>query len=321
MPSPITDSIASEPIADGTCTLNDGRRIAYNFSGAMHGYPVFHLHGWPGSRTEGSLFDLQAAELGVRIIAIDRPGIGLSTPHSQRTVLDHALDIRQVAKHLSIKEYSVMGVSGGGQYALACAFLIPPEELRSVALVCGQGPVEVSLRGMKWGNQMVVRGFQYFPTLILLLMHGTSWILKVSTMNRTSNERIFETFQTLNRWSLLGLVEKDRQVFAKPDTLLVVITSVREHFRQGVEGCLAEGRVTTSTLGFEIQDIKRNVRLWYGRKDTDVPATIGEEIARQLGKNATLRLEDESHLSLVINQQRPILQDLLRSAMRRSLLQ
>ncbi|KAK5729845.1 hypothetical protein LTR17_011606 [Elasticomyces elasticus] len=300
MPSPITDSTASEPIADGTCTLDDGRSIAYNLSGAMHGYPIFHLHGWPGSRTEGSLFDLQAAELGIKIIAIDRPGIGLSTPQFQRTVLDHALDIGQVAKHLSIKEYSVMGVSGGGQYALACAFLIPPEELRSVALVYGQGPVEI-----------VVRGFQYFPALIRLLMHGTSWILKVSTMNRTSNERIFETFQTLNRWSLLGLVENDRQVFANPDTLRAVITSVREHFRQGVEGCLAEGRVTTSTLGFEIKDIKRNVRLWYGREDTDVPAAIGEEIARQLGENATLRLEDETHLSLVVNQQRPILQALL----------
>jgi len=105
MSSHTTYSTSNAPVVDGTFTLGDGRRIAYNICGANNGYPVFHLHGWPGARTEVSLFALQAAELGARIIAIDRPGIGLSTPHPGRTVLDHALDIRQVAKHLGLKEY------------------------------------------------------------------------------------------------------------------------------------------------------------------------------------------------------------------------
>jgi len=207
-----------------------------------------------------------------------------------------------------------MGVSGGGQYALACAFVIPPEELRSVALVCGQGPVEISLEGMKFGNQIVVRGFQYCPSFIRLLMQGVSWTMKLLNMDLVSNERILGYVQTLGRWSLLGVPEMDRKVMTDPDMMLAVITSVREHFRQGVDGCLEEGRVTTSSLGFDLRDVKRNVRLWYGRQDTDVPAAIGEEIARQLGENATLRLEDATHLSLVIDYQRPILQDLLDAA-------
>ncbi|KAK1059472.1 hypothetical protein LTR12_010516 [Friedmanniomyces endolithicus] len=314
MSSHPTKSTSDTPVADGKCTLGDGRRIAYDICGAKNGHPVFHLHGWPGARTEVSLFAHRAAELGARIIAIDRPGIGLSTPQPRRTVLDHALDIRQVAKHLGLKEYSVMGVSGGGQYALACAFMIPPEELRSVALVCGQGPVEISLKGMKFENQIVVRGFQYCPSLIRLLMVGVSWTLKLLRMNLLSNERILEHFQTLSRWNLMSVPEMDRKVMADPDTMLAVIASVREHFRQGVDGCLEEGRVTTSSLGFDLRDVKRNVRLWYGRQDTDVPAAIGEEIARQLGENATLRLEDATHLSLVIDYQRPILQDLLDAA-------
>ena len=155
-----------------------------------------------------------------------------------------------------------MGVSGGGQYALACAFMISPEELRSVALVCGQGPVEISLRGMKFGNQIVVRGFQYCPSFIRLLMHGVSWTLKLLNMDRMSNESILQRVQTLNRWNLLGVPEMDRKVMADPDTMLAVITSVREHFRQGVDGCLEEGRITTSHLGFDLRDVKRNVRLW-----------------------------------------------------------
>ncbi|KAK0935701.1 hypothetical protein LTR29_012703 [Friedmanniomyces endolithicus] len=288
MSSHTTYSTSNAPVVDGTFTLGDGRRIAYNICGANNGYPVFHLHGWPGARTEVSLFALQAAELGARIIAIDRPGIGLSTPHPGRTVLDHALDIRQVAKHLGLKE--------------------------SVALVCGQGPVEISLEGMKFGNQIVVRGFQYCPSFIRLLMQGVSWTMKLLNMDLVSNERILGYVQTLGRWSLLGVPEMDRKVMTDPDMMLAVITSVREHFRQGVDGCLEEGRVTTSSLGFDLRDVKRNVRLWYGRQDTDVPAAIGEEIARQLGENATLRLEDATHLSLVIDYQRPILQDLLDAA-------
>ncbi|KAK5108060.1 hypothetical protein LTR62_008834 [Meristemomyces frigidus] len=307
MPSSPVRPTSSESIADGTCTLDDGRRIAYNISGTDDGYPIFHLHGWPGARTEVSLFALQAAQLRARIIAIDRPGIGLSDPHPQRTVIDHALDIRQVAKHLGLEEYSVMGVSGGGQYALACAFLIPPEELRSMALVCGQGPVEISLRGMKWGNQIVVRAFQYCPAFIRLLMHRTSLMLKLLHLDLISNERITRHAQWLLRWNLLGVPEMDRKLMADHGTLLAVITSVRV----GVDGCLEEGRITTSELGFDLRDIKRNVRLWYGREDTDVPVAIGEEIARQLRGNGTLRVEDATHLSLVVDYQRPILQDLI----------
>ncbi|KAK4552000.1 hypothetical protein LTR86_010677 [Recurvomyces mirabilis] len=274
---------AIETAASGTYVLDDGRRIAYNICGATEGHTVFHLHGWPGSRTECSLFAVQAAELGVRIVAIDRPGIGLSAPQPRRKALDHALDIRQVAKHLGVKEYSVMGVSGGGQYALACAFCIPPEELISVALVCGQGPIEISLRGMKLGNQIVVRGFQYCYAPIRFLMHATCQVLKHLNTDRISTEWIVQVFQTLDRWNVLGLAEKDKQVMADRDTMLAIITSVREHFRQGVDGCLEEGRVTTSTMGFEVNEIERNVLLWYGREDTDVPAAIGEEIAVQLG--------------------------------------
>ncbi|KAK5153049.1 hypothetical protein LTS14_007693 [Recurvomyces mirabilis] len=272
-----------ETATSGTYVLDDGRRIAYNICGATEGHTVFHLHGWPGSRTECSLFALEAAELGVRIVAIDRPGIGLSAPQPRRTVINHALDIRQVAKHLGIKEYSVMGVSGGGQYALACAFYIPPEELISVALVCGQGPIEISLRGMKLGNQIVVRGFQYCSTFLRLLMYGASQVLKLLNTDKIPNERIVQAFQTLSRWNMLGVAEKDKQVMADHDTMLAIITSVREHFRQGVDGCLEEGRVTTSTMGFEVNEIRRNVLLWYGREDADVPAAIGEEIAVQLG--------------------------------------
>ncbi|GAB7333775.1 hypothetical protein MBLNU13_g05299t1 [Cladosporium sp. NU13] len=114
-----------------TFTLPDDRTLSFATYGASTGPIVFHLHGLGDSRLTGALFDQPGRTLGVRIIAVDRPGIGSSSPQRNRTALDHAEDIRLLAAHLGAKTYSVVGVSGGGPYALACAHALPAEELRS----------------------------------------------------------------------------------------------------------------------------------------------------------------------------------------------
>src|SRR5437868_5685888 len=59
-------------------TLRDGSRLAYGEYGDPSGIAVFYFHGTPGSRLEGTIADEAAGRLGVRLIAIDRPGIGFS---------------------------------------------------------------------------------------------------------------------------------------------------------------------------------------------------------------------------------------------------
>lgn len=89
-------------------TLPDGRKLGYAQYGLLTGKPIFYLHGLPGARTEAACFEDLARELGARIIAADRPGIGWSSPHAGRSLLDHPKDLEELANHLKLDKYGVL---------------------------------------------------------------------------------------------------------------------------------------------------------------------------------------------------------------------
>ncbi len=72
------------------------------------GRPIFYLHGLPGSRIGAALFHEMGLKLDARIVGVDRPGIGWSSPQPERTLLDHPKDLEQLAKHLEIVEFSML---------------------------------------------------------------------------------------------------------------------------------------------------------------------------------------------------------------------
>jgi pimeloyl-ACP methyl ester carboxylesterase len=63
--------------------------------------------------------------LGLRLVAVDRPGYGLSQPRPGRTIADWVPDALAVADHLGLDELITVGVSTGGAYALAVGALAP----------------------------------------------------------------------------------------------------------------------------------------------------------------------------------------------------
>jgi len=290
-----------------TVTLPDGRKLGFNVYGAASGPSVLYLHGFPGSRIEGTLFAPAAEHLGVRIISPERPGIGLSSPQPNRTVLDHADDVRHLAKHLGLKQYSVLGVSGGGPYALACAHAHSSERLKGVALVCAVGPWDVGTSGMKLANRALFKAFQYTPSLLRLIVQ-----VSVEAQLRLSDEQLLTVWRRKrnSRFRLVKMPEKDKVLLEKEEFVRMLLPGLRQHFRQGVDAWMEEGRLLISELGFDLRDTKRPLRLWYGRQDVNVPLRVGEEIARRL-PNAELRIEDEAHVSLVVNCGERILRDLL----------
>ena len=122
--------------------LKDERLLGYSEYGALDGKPVFYFHGHPGSRRDWSAYDSgnAAAELQARVIAVDRPGHGLSDFKPRRTIPDWPDDVTELAEALNVGRFAVLGASGGGPYAAACAFKIP-QRLAATAIVCGMGPV------------------------------------------------------------------------------------------------------------------------------------------------------------------------------------
>src|SRR5512138_1016983 len=124
---------------DHTITLHDGRALGYVDYGDPSGRALLYFHGHPGSRREAAFLARQADEAGVRLVGVDRPGMGLSTYKPRRRLLDWPGDVTELADALRIDDFAVVGFSGGGPYAAACAFAIP-ERVTACGLVASVGP-------------------------------------------------------------------------------------------------------------------------------------------------------------------------------------
>jgi pimeloyl-ACP methyl ester carboxylesterase len=147
-PSPPPDPARLElqPNECQTLTLPDKRILGFATYGSTNLFDpvIFLFHGLPGCRLVGRSWDKLCRKISSRLITIDRPGCGDSTL-ADRGLVDWPGDVLSLADHLDIKIFSVIGASGGGPYALACARFIPKERLRSTTVVCGIGPIEAIL--------------------------------------------------------------------------------------------------------------------------------------------------------------------------------
>jgi pimeloyl-ACP methyl ester carboxylesterase len=131
----------------GTIQLRDGRALGYVEYGDPTGPGLLYFHGHPGSRLEAKFLAPAATQADVRLIGIDRPGMGLSTYQPRRRLLDWVEDVEQLADHRAIDRFSVVGFSGGGPYAAACAYRIP-HRLNACGLVASVG--HVGRRSRSW---------------------------------------------------------------------------------------------------------------------------------------------------------------------------
>lgn len=118
-----------------TALTADERELVFDSWGDPQGHPVFLLHGTPGSRKGPRPRSMVLYQLGIRLIAYDRPGYGQSTRLAHRSVAHAADDVVAIADHLGLGGFSVVGRSGGGPHALACAALHPERVLSAGVLV------------------------------------------------------------------------------------------------------------------------------------------------------------------------------------------
>ncbi|RHZ52341.1 hypothetical protein CDV55_103428 [Aspergillus turcosus] len=222
-----------------TLPLPDGRKLGYAQYGSLTGRPIFYLHGLPGSRLEAAGFDELGQELGARVIGVDRPGIGWSSPHPGRRLLDHPKDIDHLAKHLELDEYSVLGISAGGPYALACAAALPHERLKCVSIVCGLGPPDIGMSGADWLHRLAFPlGFRYAPLSVV------RWFWKQEGSGRldlTDEKRL----ELLLQKPIAH--EKDIE-FMKTDWPRLSLRSARECFVQGFHGVWQDGSYGMGSL-------------------------------------------------------------------------
>ena len=131
-----------EKTAGSTLRLRDGRSRGYAVYGDPDGKPGFYFHGFPGSRIQARVIDATAERLGICIIALERPGFGLSDFKPGRSIIDWPEDVIQAADVMGIDRFVVLGPSAGATYAMACALKIS-HRLTAVGIVNGFGPLDV----------------------------------------------------------------------------------------------------------------------------------------------------------------------------------
>jgi pimeloyl-ACP methyl ester carboxylesterase len=274
--------------------LCDGRTLGYADLGDPQGIPVLHFHGGNGSRYEGLFFDKTAQKLGIRLIVPDRPGLGLSTYKPERRIVDWADDITDLANFLQLERFGVYGISGGGPYALACAWKIP-QLLISAMSVSGLGPFSEpdATQGMSKANIQGYASLQKTPWMYYLSI----WMMKRTDLRKMMGK------------SLGNMAEADQKVFEKdPEFVDIFIRSFKESMAQKARGSVHDARLWVEPWGFSPQEISMKVHVWQGEKDQNVSPAMGRYLAKALPNCEAHFFPDDGHLSLTYNHTEEILQ-------------
>ena len=272
-----------------TLQLNDGWRLGYAEYGLPEGKPVIYFHGNPGSRLDGQMLDEAAlVRLKVRLIAPDRPGIGLSDFQPNRTLDDWPRDVVALADALGLERFAVMGLSGGGPYVSVCALKIP-ERLTAAAIVSGAGPISVPglTKGMDAGR-FYLQGARLHPWLAQLFLELMKSGLEASRHSATPG-------------APPGMPAADVAALACPGVSQAYFAMLEESWRTGTRGVAWDAVILARPWGFRLEEITLPVHLWHGEVDNMVPVAMGRYVAQAIPKCEAKYYPDEGHVSLLAN--------------------
>jgi pimeloyl-ACP methyl ester carboxylesterase len=287
-------------VAEGsTLRLADGRTLGYAEYGDPRGRPLVYLHGFPGSRLAGGALDQAARAGGLRVLAPERPGLGLSSPQPGRTLLDHAQDVRALAEALGLARFTVLGESGGGPYALVCAHELPMQVVRA-AVVCGLGPVAAP--GATDGIALKER-IGYAIAARAPVLAGRVLVPFAAWARRRPRQ-----FLHITRWQL---GEADRKALRGPLGDLVA-ADFAEAFRQGGRGVGEELALLFRPWPFEPSAIRVPVVFFHGDDDRTVSVAVSRALAARLPGSRLHIAEREGHFSLLDREARTVLAELAR---------
>lgn len=265
--------------AGKTIQLSDGRTLAYLDSGDPEGRPVFFFHGGPGSRLDGLIFDELNQQLGIRMIALDRPGYGLSDFQEDRTYLDWPDDVSELADQLGIDRFAVLGWSSGGPYAAVVAHETP-QRVTVAVIVAGEGPYASDDY-----PQSVLTGdtFQGSGANKLFIWSANNGPWAMRTLFRSMRIMLFsDPASFIENSGGADMPAKDKQFFTR-DFRREYSAGLVEAFRQGAKGVTHEFTIERLDWPFELEEIHApTVLMFLGEEDTAVDPRVGEYVCMRI---------------------------------------
>jgi len=275
---------------DQTIHLPDGRQVGICEIGDPKGELVVFIGGYPGTRWMAHLFDGRALA-GVRLVGIDRPGMGLSTFQPGWTIESFSQDVAAVADALQVERFGVLGWSGGTPYAAACAIQLA-ERVKACGLVAPMATPEMSLEGAMKRNQLWASLAQRAPWSLGLMV----WFL-YGRMGPNP-----EKFKRMLDGMLEEISPPDQEAYATQRVFEAMGQGMAEAFRQGTRGQTYEARLLYRPWGFQYGDIHlERVYLWQGEQDKNIPVATGIAIANEIPSCLAEFMKDEGHISIISN--------------------
>jgi pimeloyl-ACP methyl ester carboxylesterase len=274
------------PRLEGAIELADGRSIGYAEYGAPNGRGVLWLHGTPRARRQvPPKLRAQAAAREVRIVALERPGIGASSAHSYANFRAWAADVGEIADGLGFERFGCIALSGGGPYLLACAHAFP-ERMTAGVVLGGVAPAR-GPEAIKGGVVGQFRNIGPFVEALRWPLGKAAWALV-----RIARPIASPAFEIYARFSPPG----DRELFAKPGFKAMFIDDLTRGARRQFDAPILDLVLFSRSWGFSVADIKVPLAFWHGDADHIVPLAHARHLV-SLVPGASLRIRSgESHM-------------------------
>jgi pimeloyl-ACP methyl ester carboxylesterase len=265
---------APEPTpTDHSLVLRDGRTLEVKSYGDPSGHPGIFFHGLIGSHYQASYVDAHARQVGLRIIAPNRPGVGKSDFVVRTNALAAVEDVEDVAKALGLDRFSVIGISGGAPYALAVLYRLP-HRVVTTTIISGMGPTRLpgGLRGMEHRRRIFLETGSRAPLL------ARRAFTEAAHHYRADPEQFLH--HLIATWSA-----PDQELFRRREVFELFLRDLHEVFIKGRGAeTLAHEMALYRNYGVPLKMLPahKRVTLWQGLEDTIVPPSMAWSMTQVL---------------------------------------
>ena len=281
--------------------LPDGRSIDVWIEGPSNGVPLVFHHGTPGSGLPFGPMVQAIVAHGLRYVGPSRAGYGDSSRRPDRAIADVVADTAAVLDQLGADKAYVMGWSGGGPHAIACAALMPDRVL-GTSTIAGVAPWEAE--GLDWLDGMGQENIDEFSACVAgPESHQASLDALWPTFRDVSSEDVATAFGDLvddvDRGSLTG------------EFAAFIAASIHEGLRRSHAGWYDDDIAFIRPWGFDLSLIEGRVHIWQGAHDRMVPFAHGRWLAAHIPSACVHLYPEHGHLSLAVDSFPRILDEML----------
>jgi pimeloyl-ACP methyl ester carboxylesterase len=275
------------PPSARTLELDDGHVVGYYEYGDPAGTPVVALHGTPASGAGFVWADEPARARGLRIIAPDRPGVGISTHTHLDEVADYVPAFTATVDALGIEEFALLGYSGGGPYALAAAHALP-ERVHAAAIVACAGQIGVwaRTRDFETTDRYMTHLSMRVPRVARALLASSAWLSRVLP-------------PVSLRFAAIELSRRDREVLTQFDSATAALALFTRALERGARGVVDDYAALGRPWGFQVEEVRIPIACWHGDDDRIVPLRHSEDLVARVDGARLVTLPGEGHLAII----------------------